>query len=419
MAASVNNHVLPETTSTCLSQKITGAHNFVITNFSQLDGMGIGKYVSSGNFTIGGCSWKLNFYPDGEGETKDKVAYTSVFYRFLEGPVGTRITSSISLFTKEDDQPVSKHKKGKKKRNGKGNKVFEAKCDMRTPEPDTRWGWHRFIKKSRMRELAAASNDCFTIRFVVTVFKVRTDDVATIEVPPPSLHLDFARMLEDEEGADVTIKVGDEFFLAHKYVLATRSKVFRAQLFGVMKESFAECIEIDGMEPSVFERLLYFIYTDSLSEKYQGNKIVAIQHLLVAADRYGLNRLRLICEEKLCSWIDVQSVATTLVLAEQHQCGQLKDACLDFMAWRDVLGPVMKTEGFKHLTESGLPPLRRLGPLPHKLELPCRLELHPAVLPQAYPELGPPPLLPAALCCPAIGPSRARAATTAAACRAG
>ncbi|GJN01694.1 hypothetical protein PR202_ga18975 [Eleusine coracana subsp. coracana] len=351
MAASVNNHVLPETTSTCLTQKITGAHNFVITNFSQLDGMGRGKYVSSGNFTIGGCSWKLKLYPDGEGETNDKVAYTSGFYRFLEGPAGTRIKASLSFFTKDDHQAVSKQK-GQKKRNGRGNNVLGFEGGMRTVEPGEEWGWPKFIRKSRLRELAAASNDCFTIRFVVTVFKVRTDDAATIEVPPSSLYLDFARMLEDEEGTDVTINVGERFFLAHKYVLAARSKVFRAQLFGVMKESFAECIQIDGMEPSVFERLLYFIYTDSLSEKYEGNKIVAIQHLLVAADRYGLNRLRLICEEKLCSWIDVHSVATTLVLAEQHQCVQLKDACLDFMAWRDVLGPVMKTEGFKHLTVS-------------------------------------------------------------------
>ncbi|TVU49249.1 hypothetical protein EJB05_00549, partial [Eragrostis curvula] len=342
------NQVLPETTSRCLSQNITGTHNFVVTNFSELDGMGIGQYVSSGSFSIGGCDWRLNFYPDGEAATKDKDAYASVFYRFLQGPAGTRIKVSLSLFGKYDDQAIS-IQKGKKKRNGK--KVLEFAHGVRTMEPGTGWGWSKFIKKSSLRELVA-SNSCFTIRIVLTVSKNRTDDAGTIEVPPSSLHQDFARMLEDEEGANVTINVGDRFFLAHKHVLAARSRVFRAQLFGVMKESFAECIQIDDMEPSVLERLLYFIYMDSLSEKYEGNKIVAMQHLLVAADRYGLNRLRLMCEEKLCSWIDVQSVATTLVLAEQHQCVQLRDACLEFMSWRDVLGPVMKTEGFKHLTAS-------------------------------------------------------------------
>jgi len=44
------------------------------------------------------------------------------------------------------------------------------------------------------------------------------------------------------------------------------------------------------------------------------------QHLLVAADRYGLHRLKLICEARLCGGIDVGTAATTLALAEQHDC---------------------------------------------------------------------------------------------------
>jgi speckle-type POZ protein len=76
-------------------------------------------------------------------------------------------------------------------------------------------------------------------------------------------------------------------------------------------------------------------------------------HLLVAADRYGLDRLKAICEDKLCHAIDVETVATTLTLAEQHHCAQLKDGCLRFIiASRDVLGAVMKTDGFKHLFAS-------------------------------------------------------------------
>ena len=51
-----------------------------------------------------------------------------------------------------------------------------------------------------------------------------------------------------------------------------------------------------------------------------------MQHLLVAADRYGLDRLRLMCEGKLCRGIDARTVATTLALAEQHRCAHLKDA---------------------------------------------------------------------------------------------
>ncbi|KAI3941968.1 hypothetical protein MKW92_028785 [Papaver armeniacum] len=59
---------------------------------------------------------------------------------------------------------------------------------------------------------------------------------------------------------------------------------------------------------------------------------IVMQHLLAAADRFDLARLRLMCEEKLCEGITVDTVATTLALAEQHQYLQLKTFCLNFVA---------------------------------------------------------------------------------------
>lgn len=56
------------------------------------------------------------------------------------------------------------------------------------------------------------------------------------------------------------------------------------------------------------------------------------QHLLAAADRYGLDRLRLMCEASLCEDVAINTVATTLALAEQHHCFQLKAVCLKFIA---------------------------------------------------------------------------------------
>ncbi|XP_066344513.1 BTB/POZ and MATH domain-containing protein 2-like [Miscanthus floridulus] len=146
-------------------------------------------------------------------------------------------------------------------------------------------------------------------------------------VQPSDLHQDFARMLEAADGANVTISIGDRFFLAQRYVLAARSMVFRGQLFGAMEESATGCVRVEDMEPSVFERLLHFVYTGSLPERsYQerDDENVAMQHLLVAADRYELKRLGLMCEAKLSSWIDVRSVAAILGLADRHQRVHLK-----------------------------------------------------------------------------------------------
>jgi speckle-type POZ protein len=46
----------------------------------------------------------------------------------------------------------------------------------------------------------------------------------------------------------------------------------------------------------VFRSLLHFIYTDSLPEIDDRDRTAMAQHLLVAADQYGMERLKLICE---------------------------------------------------------------------------------------------------------------------------
>lgn len=56
------------------------------------------------------------------------------------------------------------------------------------------------------------------------------------------------------------------------------------------------------------------------------------QHLLVAADRFQLIRLRGICEQRLCVSIEEETVATTLALAEQNNALELKRVCLEYVA---------------------------------------------------------------------------------------
>ncbi|CAL4941959.1 unnamed protein product [Urochloa decumbens] len=76
------------------------------------------------------------------------------------------------------------------------------------------------------------------------------------------------------------------------------------------------------------------------------------QLLLVAADRYNLRRLELICEEKLCAYIDTSMVANFLVLAEKYNCRGLKKACLDFLRSHVNLQKVISGGGLDHLTKA-------------------------------------------------------------------
>ncbi|GAB2288585.1 BTB/POZ and MATH domain-containing protein 3 [Dionaea muscipula] len=85
--------------------------------------------------------------------------------------------------------------------------------------------------------------------------------------------------------------------------------------------------------------MLLFIYTDHLPdvEEIMGSEsssssAIMVQHLLAAADRFTLDRLKLLCEVNLCGELAVDNVATTLSLAELHRCQQLKSICLKFAA---------------------------------------------------------------------------------------
>ena len=73
---------------------------------------------------------------------------------------------------------------------------------------------------------------------------------------------------------------------------------------------------------------IHFIYTDSLPS---GEDTEMVRLLLVAADRYAMDRLKLVCQSILCEDLNKDTVATTLALADQHNCLQLKDACLQFI----------------------------------------------------------------------------------------
>lgn len=93
------------------------------------------------------------------------------------------------------------------------------------------------------------------------------------------------------------------------------------------------------------QAMLLYIYSDKLPEAYEvmGSSpmctfTVMVQHLLAVADLYNLDRLKLLCESKLCEELNSDTVATTLVLADQHNCTQLKAMCLKFAANLSNLG---------------------------------------------------------------------------------
>jgi speckle-type POZ protein len=211
------NICLAKTSSRCMAGSVTATHDFEVTNFSLLDGMGVGKFVSSSTFSVGGHDWNIKLYPDGD-KTGDNAAYVSIYLRSLKGTANVRAKFSLSVLGKDDQ--VSEQR-------------GEFTCSF---DPAAGRGWPRFMEKSKLKPLLQCNNDCFTVRCVVTVIKdPRTEDISTIAVPRSNLVHHFECMLKDGKGTDMTFSVDGLLFHAHRCVLTARSSVFEAELLGLMK----------------------------------------------------------------------------------------------------------------------------------------------------------------------------------------
>ncbi|XP_044971814.1 BTB/POZ and MATH domain-containing protein 1-like [Hordeum vulgare subsp. vulgare] len=169
---------------------------------------------------------------------------------------------------------------------------------------------------------------------------------------------------------DVTFVVEQAEIQAHRLILAMRSPVFAAELLGEMREGTTRRVMVDDMSASTFRAMIRFIYTDELRIKGKTpatKKVVGCKEkraamrrlamaldLLVAADRYDIEKLRLMCEKTLSESIDTTSVMPTLMAVHgRHTCRQLEASCIDYLASdANVYANVKATEEYKELEES-------------------------------------------------------------------
>ncbi|XP_057546585.1 BTB/POZ and MATH domain-containing protein 1-like [Amaranthus tricolor] len=336
------------TSSTAKMETVNGSHEFKITGYSLSKGMGSGKYIASDTFMVGGYLWAIYFYPDGKSP-EDNASYVSLFIALASEGTDVRALFELKL---EDQSGRGRHKVhshfGRTLESGPYTLKYRGSM----------WGYKRFYKRTSLEHSDYLKDDCLLIRCIVGVVKTHTEGpkLYRIPLPPSDMGLQFGQLLETKKGTDVNFEVDGEVFAAHKLVLAARSPVFRAQLFGPMKERSTQCIKVEDVEAPVFKALLHFIYWDDLPDMQElaglnskGASTLMAQHLLAAADRYGLERLKLLCEATLCEDVAINNVATTLALAEQHHCSRLKSVCLKFVASRENLRAVMQTEGFEYL----------------------------------------------------------------------
>ncbi|XP_051191579.1 BTB/POZ and MATH domain-containing protein 2-like [Lolium perenne] len=326
--------------SAIVANTASGHHYLTIQGYSRTKGIPTGEGVRSRPFIIGGHRWRIDYYPNGKtSEFADYVCVSLILDEDVADAVKAQWDIGLAGEEEEAEQVASLASKSLDKfASWKG------------------WIYRTFVKREDLERSKNLRDDSFTLRCdIVVVLDCRTEDraAAFVSVPPCDLGRQLGDFFRTKKGTDVVFEIGGETVAAHRCVLAARSSVFSAELFGPMKEgNAASVVPIQDMDADVFKALLHFAYTGSLPKPLKEDQDAMCQHLLVAADRYDMGRLKLICEEKLCEYINVGSAATILALAEQHRCVGLKKACLNFLAAPATLKAVMATDGFQHLSRS-------------------------------------------------------------------
>jgi speckle-type POZ protein len=170
-----------------------GTHDFKVNNYPLLEGLGVGKYITSSTFRVGGYDWNIRFYPDGPSKDSDHVL-AFLFYLSSAKDVRANITLSTML-EKEDQVQV----------NNTADDVRE--CIF---SPQSNYSGVRVDKSKLRSESHLDNNGNLTIRCVLAVIKEPPTDHCKrnpVVLPPPEMPGHLERALKNGRGADVKILV--------------------------------------------------------------------------------------------------------------------------------------------------------------------------------------------------------------------
>ncbi|OXA43363.1 Speckle-type POZ protein B [Folsomia candida] len=158
------------------------------------------------------------------------------------------------------------------------------------------------------------------------------------------LSKELSVLLQTTEFADVALTTKTRTFMAHKAVLAARSKVFSAMFSSKMLESTMNTVEIPDFDEDVVEGMLEFMYSGQVEGLHDPDKASA---LLRIAEKYDLPGLKEECEHNMAENLNVDTAITILVMAHIHNAALLKLKVIDFINRNK--DDVKKTKAFKEV----------------------------------------------------------------------
>ncbi|KAK1947197.1 Leucine-zipper-like transcriptional regulator 1 [Phytophthora citrophthora] len=162
-----------------------------------------------------------------------------------------------------------------------------------------------------------------------------------LEIPESTLISDLRMLVNNDIMSDVTFIVEGVPVYGHK-ILCIRCNYFNAMLTGEMLESRAREIQITDVRRPIFISLMEYLYTD-----YLDVAVDVAMELFVTADRYGVERLKRICESKMLGSLCIENAASIFHAADLHNAIVLRDQCVTFMLHN--FDAVTKTDAFEEM----------------------------------------------------------------------
>ncbi|TVU42655.1 hypothetical protein EJB05_09074, partial [Eragrostis curvula] len=95
-----------KTASRHTTEAETGMHAFEIVGYTLQKGVGVGKFIRSATFTVGGSDWSIRFYPDGFSENNSECASV---YLELMSKTTVRASYRLSLINLTTWLPENLH----------------------------------------------------------------------------------------------------------------------------------------------------------------------------------------------------------------------------------------------------------------------------------------------------------------------
>jgi len=317
----------------------------------------MGEVIKSSTFSAGGndkLKWCLRVNPKGlDDESKEYLSLYLLLVSCQKNEVRAKFKFSILNSKREE------------------TKAMESQRAYRFIQGKD-WGFKKFIRRDFLLDEANGllPDDRLTLYCEVSVVAESINhsgqsSTSHFKIPDCRLSDDLGNLFESGKFSDVILSCNGSEFNAHKSILASRSPVFGAMFEHEMEERKQNRVEIIDMDKDVLSEMLKFIYTGR-----SANLDKMADDLLAAADKYDLERLKMMCEESLSANLSNDTAADILILADMHSAQQLKNHAIEFInshatdvmetaGWKQMITrqPHLIAEAFRALATQQVPPI--------------------------------------------------------------